>query len=171
MNKQERFKAAYDYLIWKHVIEKQEDLAKKMRSTQANVSLALNGTERVLTDRFIRRFSACFPGLFNVEWLLHEEGKMLREEMEQPASSTETANAEDRIVEVYAFVIKTYEERIRNLSALIEENRRINAEITAMRDDLKATIKEVRDLAASLHKPYYYNQQPDGILLAAENKD
>ena len=170
MNKQERFKAAYDYLIWKHVIEKQEDLAKKMGSTQANVSLALNGAERVLTDRFIRRFSACFPGLFNVEWLLHEEGKMLSEEMEQSAPA-ETVNAEDRIVEVYALVIKTYEERIRNLSALIEENRRINAEITAMRDDLKATIKEVSDLAESLHTPYYYNQQPEGILLAAENND
>ena len=158
MTKKERFNAAYDYLMFKHAITRQEDLAKMMGSTQSNISGALRGVNRILTDKFLRRFHACFENIFSLEWLLDEKGEMLikqhptSEQMPKPKSAT----AESRIIELYSSVISTYEERIRELTAALAETRQL-------REDLNRAIAALNSLHGT---PYPEVQAP--MFLAAE---
>lgn len=80
MDKKERINAAFVYLKRNGVIKKQKDLAAALKSTPANVSYALSGNEKYLTDNFIVRFSIAFKHIFNIEWIIDGTGEMLRNE-------------------------------------------------------------------------------------------
>ena len=56
MDKKTRFNAAYDYLLSIGRAHKQKDIAVAMSSTEANISQALKGHPKVLTDNFLLRF-------------------------------------------------------------------------------------------------------------------
>lgn len=85
MDKKERFEKAYNYLKFQGIIKKQDDVAKTMGATRANVSLALNGNPAVLTDNFLMRFAKAYPGMFNFDWLLTGDGEMLTVNQPEPA--------------------------------------------------------------------------------------
>ena len=76
MNRQDRLNKAYLFLKMEKIVSKQEDVAKAMKSTQSNVSGALQGREGVLTDNFLKRFCEAFKQI-SLSWLLYEEGQML----------------------------------------------------------------------------------------------
>ena len=94
---QKRINEAYELLKWRHIIEKQEDLATIMGTSRPNVSAALAGKPAFLTINFIKRFHRSFPSLFNLDWLLKGEGEMLQEsknELEpQPIDHSSLVNA------------------------------------------------------------------------------
>jgi len=94
---QKRINEAYELLKWRHIIEKQEDLASIMGTSRPNVSAALAGKPAFLTINFIKRFYRSFPNLFNLDWLLKGEGEMLQEsknEIEpQPIDHSSLVNA------------------------------------------------------------------------------
>ena len=73
----ERFNEAYNELKWRHVIEKQEDLAALLGTSRPNISAALKGNPTVLTLKFLNRFYEKFKNIFRKEWLLKGEGDML----------------------------------------------------------------------------------------------
>lgn len=73
----ERLNQAYEYIKSQKIISVQKDVAEKMNSTQQNVSGALNGNEKILTTRFLKRFAEAFPDI-DPTWLLTGEGEMLR---------------------------------------------------------------------------------------------
>jgi phage repressor protein C with HTH and peptisase S24 domain len=77
MDKKERLIKAYDYLREKGLAHTQKDIAEKMKSTQQNVSSALNGKESVLTNNFLARFNNAYDNIFSLGWLLKGEGEML----------------------------------------------------------------------------------------------
>lgn len=81
MEKQERFKAAFEYLKSQGAVHSQADVAKKMQATEPNVSAALNGKSQNLTDKFLRRFNNAFDGVFNINWLTSGNGEMLNNTM------------------------------------------------------------------------------------------
>lgn len=76
MNKKERLNEAVNYLKYKGIVKKQEDIAKKMKASRTNVSCALSGNEKVLTDNFIARFCAAYTEI-SYTWLLLGAGDML----------------------------------------------------------------------------------------------
>lgn len=76
-DKRKRFEVAYDTIRHRGLAFKHEEVAKKMGASRSNVTSALNGSEKVLTDRFLKRFNAAFGGIFNDEWLITGEGEML----------------------------------------------------------------------------------------------
>lgn len=80
MDKKERFTKAYNYLRSEGIIVKQQNLAEKMGASRPNVSLALKGNTKVLTNNFLTRFCQAYPGTFNLEWLLSGEGEMLQKQ-------------------------------------------------------------------------------------------
>ena len=90
MNKQQRFKSAFDYLRSIGAIHTQKDLADKIGASQSNVCSALKGVEKVLTDRFLIRFNAAFSEKFNTDWLLTGEGEMLRDQSTTNIASNNT---------------------------------------------------------------------------------
>lgn len=79
MSRAERLNEAYNYLRFKGIISTQKDVARAMNSTQPNVSSALRGEEKVLTDNFLHRFSNAYEDISSC-WLLTGEGSMLTEE-------------------------------------------------------------------------------------------
>lgn len=76
MSRADRLNKAYNYLKYRGVISTQTDVAKAMNSTQPNISSALKGDEKVLTDSFLTRFSNSFEDISS-SWLLTGEGSML----------------------------------------------------------------------------------------------
>lgn len=66
----ENLREAYSYLRSIGKIHTQKDLADLMKSTPSNISKALNGDSRFLTESFLIRFNRTFDGIFNEDWLL-----------------------------------------------------------------------------------------------------
>lgn len=75
----ERLNEAFNYLRFKGVVSTQRDVAVAMNSTPSNVSRALKGDDRVITDNFLVRFSETFSDI-SATWLLTGEGEMLSEQ-------------------------------------------------------------------------------------------
>lgn len=75
----ERIGSCIEYLKGIGKIHKQQDIADKVGMDKSNLSRALNGDDRYLTDRFLQRFNVAFDNVFNTSWLLAGEGKMLRQ--------------------------------------------------------------------------------------------
>lgn len=72
----ERLNEAFNYLRFKGLVKTQKDLAEAIGATAPNVSSALKGDDKFLTDSFISRFSDAFEEVSS-HWLLTGEGDML----------------------------------------------------------------------------------------------
>lgn len=59
----------------------QSQVAKVIEFDRSNLSSALNGTEKYLTEGLVKKFVNAFPEL-NAEWLLTGKGEMLKSEHE-----------------------------------------------------------------------------------------
>ena len=77
MERKERFKEDFEYLKSRGTAHTQRDIALKMDSSEGNISKAMKGDERVLTNRFLRRFNEAYGNIFNIEWLIDGVGEML----------------------------------------------------------------------------------------------
>lgn len=76
-NKVERLNEAFNYLRYNGLVATQKDVSDALGSSPSNISKALKGDERVLTDNFLVRFSDTFSDISS-DWLLTGEGKMLK---------------------------------------------------------------------------------------------
>ena len=76
-NRVKRLNDAFNYLRYSGLISTQKDLSDVLGSSPSNISKALKGDERVLTDNFLVRFSEAFSDISS-HWLLTGEGEMLR---------------------------------------------------------------------------------------------
>lgn len=75
-NKVGRLAVAYEYLKSIGKAHKQQDIAEQMSTDKANVSRAMNGDARYLTNRFLSRFNMAYGNIFNLDWLLRGVGDM-----------------------------------------------------------------------------------------------
>ena len=75
-NKVGRLAVAYEYLKSIGKAHKQQDIAEQMSTDKANVSRAMNGDARYLTNRFLSRFNMAYGNIFNLDWLLRGVGVM-----------------------------------------------------------------------------------------------
>lgn len=78
-NRTKRLNEAFNYLRYSGLISTQKDLSDALGSSPANISKALKGDERVLTDNFLVRLSDAFSDISSA-WLLTGEGEMLSSE-------------------------------------------------------------------------------------------
>ena len=101
MDKKTRFNAAYDYLLSIGRIHKQKDIAAAMSSTEANISQALKGHPKVLTDNFLLRFLTAFPDIFSMSWMFTGKGTMLLNDP-QPKQSAQTYTLPEQLPEMAA---------------------------------------------------------------------
>lgn len=77
MERKERFKEDFEYLKSRGTAHTQRDIALKMDSSEGNISKAMKGDERVLTNRFLRRFNEAYGNISNIEWLIDGVGEIL----------------------------------------------------------------------------------------------
>lgn len=67
-----RLNKGFEYLRNIGMVHTQADVAKAMGASRPNVSSALKGDEKVLTDKFLKRFANAFDVL-SQDWLLTGE--------------------------------------------------------------------------------------------------
>lgn len=79
MNKTNNIKTAFEYLRSIGLVHTQKDLSLQMKASEGNISKALKGDPKILTDKFIKRFNNAFGDIFNLNWLLEGEGEMLND--------------------------------------------------------------------------------------------
>lgn len=75
-----RLNKGFEYLRSIGMVHTQADVAKAMGASRPNVSSALKGDGKVLTDKFLKRFANAFDVLSQV-WLLTGEGPMLTSDL------------------------------------------------------------------------------------------
>lgn len=165
----ERFNKAYEYLMYKHVISKQEDLAKIMGTSRPNISSALAGKPGVLTIGFVQRFYSYYSDIFNYAWMMKGEGEMLKQQP-TPAPQPEPRSIEEveqkaqlSIVELAATLIKEQESLRRQLTDTLYEVRTLRNEMARDRD----TIKDLREALSTL----LFKREETSLPLAAESHD
>lgn len=187
MDKKDRINKAYEWLLWKKVIRKQEDVATKMGSTQANVSSALKGNTRVLTDNFLRRFWQAYMEYISFDWLLYGTGDMLTHYDQQhertqhpaiipdspaefqPISTTlppeHEQKTEDEPIPAWADSLITL---VSNNTAVIESLRKDNAALLQEIAELRTVVVSLRSSLLSIHHSVIYDEKISDLPLAAE---
>lgn len=81
--KLDRLKKAISYLVSIGAISfqaPQKDIASKIGGNHTNISSALKGNKKYLTDNLLLRINNAFNNIFNESWLLTGEGDMLKKE-------------------------------------------------------------------------------------------
>lgn len=101
MSKKDRFCAAYEHLRHIDKIRTQQDLADVIGSTSQNVSRALSGNPKVLTDNFLLRFLTAYPDIFSMSWMFTGKGTMLLNDS-QPKQSDRAYTLPDQSPEMAA---------------------------------------------------------------------
>lgn len=77
MERKDRLKQAFNYLIYNGYAHTQKEVASAMRTTAPNLSSALRGVESVITDKFMIRFNQAYGNIFSIDWLLNGNGNMI----------------------------------------------------------------------------------------------
>lgn len=78
MEKYDRLLQVIEYLKDNGLARKHEEIAERMHASRPNVSNALNGVKKYLTDNFLRRFASAYSDYINEEWLLTGNGEMIK---------------------------------------------------------------------------------------------
>ena len=78
MSRSERFRASFDYLKSKGIVQKKKELGDIIGYSRSVVSNAYNGREDFVSDEFIVAFYKSFEDIFNLDWLLNGDGEMLK---------------------------------------------------------------------------------------------
>lgn len=85
-----RLKEAIDYLNKTERITNQQELADILGYARANVSRYINGDP---TQKFVSKFAVVFSDIFNVEYLLSGEGRLLKKSIPaEPANPVTDSN-------------------------------------------------------------------------------
>lgn len=132
MERKERLQKAINYLRLNGIVSSQVDTANKMGASEATVSNALKGNDKYLTDKFLKRFNGAFGGLFNLDWLLDEEGEMLnrstRSELDSNALDLKAIKASvsdsDKVMDVWLRFMENqrqYNEIMREMAELYKQ--------------------------------------------------
>lgn len=132
MERKERLQKAINYLRLNGIVSSQVDTANKMGASEATVSNALKGNDKYLTDKFLKRFNGAFGGLFNLDWLLDEEGEMLnkstRSEFDSDTLNLDSIKASvsdsDKVMDVWLRFMENqrqYNEIMREMAELYKQ--------------------------------------------------
>lgn len=76
-NKGKRLAEAIEYLKQNGEVNNLDDVAQKVDRSKNNISSAINGDKRYLSDKFLKHFNACFKNIFSPNWLLNGVEPML----------------------------------------------------------------------------------------------
>lgn len=85
-DKSERLRAVFNYLRYENIVSTQKSFAESIGADKSNMSSALKGMERYLTDSLLERVLDAYPQI-NRAWLLTGEGEMLKKTSDKPESN------------------------------------------------------------------------------------
>ena len=147
MNKKDRFCAAYEHLRHIDKIRTQQDLADVIGSTSQNVSRALSGNPKVLTDNFLLRFLTAYPDIFSMSWMFTGKGTMLLNEP-QPKQSAHTYTLPEQVPDMAANSAPLSDRDL--LAATYAELIRLSDSFRAYQSRTESKLRELESLLAHL---------------------
>lgn len=80
--RQKRLNEVYQYLRGVGKVHTQLELADAIGAKRPGISAAMNGNMSYLTDSLFKKISASFPGVFNLDYLINGNGRLLTFEEE-----------------------------------------------------------------------------------------
>lgn len=144
-DKSKRLAEAIDFLKQQNAVSTLEDVAAKVDRSKNNISSAINGDKRYLSDKFLRHFNASFGNIFNIEWLTRGIGSML--------CPTETKDINKFFIEMYKEDEKT-KKLIDDSMARIKEQLEFQKEqaqfYKELVEELKGQVAFYKDKASTL---------------------
>lgn len=97
-DKGERLAQAINYLKKTGQIKNLDDVAEIVDRSKNNISSAINGDKRYLSDKFLKHFNNSFRRQFSLDWLIRGIGSMCcptASDKEVFETANETANGGD----------------------------------------------------------------------------
>lgn len=127
---------AYEHLRSIGKVHTKTDVANIMHASRPNVTAALNGDSKFLTDNFLERFNVAFDNMFNIKWLMTGEGDMLSSSSSaKPQPSTKVERVTDD---------EAYKVPLVPISALGGSLNDFN--LAVKRDDCETVISPIKDI-------------------------
>lgn len=143
-----RLNKGFEYLRSIGMVHTQADVAKAMGASRPNVSSALKGDGKVLTDKFLKRFANAFDVL-SQDWLLTGEGPMLTSDLSGSVSqhssgdNSPNVNGSGNVVgSVGGGAVEDVTAALRQAVGTIEQQTHIITTLTDLVRDLQEQIKE-----------------------------
>lgn len=138
MDKKERLTQAVNYLKMQGVIKTQDDIAIAMKASRSNVSAAINGAPKVLTDNFILRFATVYKDYLSMDWLMYGKGEMVL-----GAEHHVTPDGDNKLVALLMETLrKQNEQHVETLMATIADKEKLIADRDATIADKEKIIAE-----------------------------
>lgn len=172
MSRAERFNLLYNTLRDMGLYHTQVEFAEIMKSSKTNVSSALKGDERVLTDRFLKRFYNTFIenlSQYSLGWLLTGKGEML--------------SVADGGVNIFGngnalgAAAKVTSQTTNNFGSCSAENSRADATLNKVLDMLQSAQERINEIQTQLTehnatstKMLDMLQEKDALILRLTNK-
>lgn len=147
MNKQERLQEVYRYLVFSHKVEKQKDLAKALNRNENNISRALKGDPKCLTDRFFKSIAARYP-FISLGWLLTGEGSMLNKDETQPAPAA--TSQPEKAASLTSQLEDRYATLCLDLESELKQIRTIRADLESSRTDMEKSSRSMTNATTSI---------------------
>lgn len=118
MTRADRFNKLIRYIIWTFDVPFQsaiKTVAEKAGVGHSNLSTALGGNERYLTDSIMNKVNVAYDEPFRKEWLLFETGDMLKDN-----SQVSIADSADIVISQQE-TIRSLTESLAALTVLIKQ--------------------------------------------------
>jgi hypothetical protein len=147
MNKQERLQEVYRYLVFSHNVEKQKDLAKALNRNENNISRALKGDPKCLTDRFFKAIAARYP-FISLGWLLTGEGNMLNKDETQPTPAATSQS--EKAPSLTSQLEDRYATLCLDLESELKQIRTIRADLESSRADIEKSSRSMTNATTSI---------------------
>lgn len=150
MNKQERLQDVYRYLVFSHIVEKQKDFAKALNRNENNISRALKGDPRCLTDRLLKAVAARYP-FISLGWLLTGEGNMLNKDDTEAQPAKAPASQPSSAPSSLASALEDrYATLCLDLEAELKQIRTIRADLESSRNDMEKSSRSLTNATTSI---------------------
>ena len=91
MEKKDRVRKLVHFLIWKYDVpfnSALKTIGQEVGISSSNLSVALGGNDRFLTNSLIQKVNRAYGRPFNEEWLIFGTGEMLRNSTDDAVPNT-----------------------------------------------------------------------------------
>ena len=157
--RQKRLIEVYEHLRRYFGIHTKTGFAEALHYGRTSMSAAMHGDEKYLTDSLFKNICEKYKGVFNLDYLLTGKGSLLAE--------TEEKQSEPTVQQPAADLLELYAQRIRLVDDLRVTLQSELNEVTALKGELKNSIKDLHKAIAELHSIVKQSNRPYGMV--AEN--
>lgn len=147
MNRQERVQEVYNYLVFTHAVENQKGFANALKRSENNISRAIHGDPRFLTDRLLKAIAARYP-FISLGWLLTGEGNMLNKDETQPTPAA--TSLPEKAASLTSQLEDRYATLCLDLESELKQIRTIRADLESSRTDMEKSSRSMTNATTSI---------------------